>query len=118
MSIKRNIYLIFGYDLSDQRDELLTEEFMDNDENERWWCNQRYGQVQMFDDPMCGRYLYYGYIAASFDEYRDVQAYCTAFGAPGLFKDMVDTEAKALPEVWQKAMEDAQFSIIAFVEYT
>ena len=118
MSIKRNTYLIFGYDLSDKRDELLTEEFMDDDDNESFYCNHRCGQVQMFDDPMSGGYLYYGYIAASFDEYYDAHEYITAFNTPGLFKDMVDEEAKELPAVWQKAMGDVEFSIIAFVEYT
>ena len=118
MSVESNIYFVFGYDLSDKRDELITEEFMDDDDNERFYYNQRRGQVQMFTDPMSGSYLYYGYIAASFDEYYDAHEYITAFDTPGLFKDMVDKEAKELPAVWQKAMEDAEFSIIAFVEYT
>lgn len=117
MSVERKTYLIFGYDLSDKRDELLREEFMDNDENEKWYCNHRRGQVQMFDDPMSGEYLYYGYIAASFDEYDDAHEYITAFDTPGTFKDMVDAEVKELPDTWQKAIADAEFSIIAFVEY-
>lgn len=67
MSINKNYYVIAGYDLT----YLKTEKFEDwrwTDEGEKWMCNQVKGRIQLFDDPMCGDYLYLGFIFAAGDE--------------------------------------------------
>ena len=104
---------------------ISVEEIQDDVENELmkeglYAAAKAYIKYRYEHEEMCIRdsHLYYGYIAASFDEYYDAHEYITAFDTPGTFKDMVDKEAKELPAAWQKAMEDAEFSIIAFVEYT
>ena len=69
MSISRNYYVIAGYDLTGWE----TDQFEDwkwTDEGEEFTCNQIKGNIQLFDDPMSGEYLYLGYILAMGDEYE------------------------------------------------
>lgn len=68
MSINKNYYVIAGYDLTG----LQTDKFSDwrwSDDGEKWLCYQTKGRVQLFDDPMCGDYLYLGFILAAGDEW-------------------------------------------------
>ncbi len=68
MSIDRNYYLIAGYDLTAYK----TDKYDDwrwTDDGERYTCYQRKGTIQLFDDPMSGDYLYFGYVLAAGDEY-------------------------------------------------
>ena len=61
-------YVIAGYDLTEYK----TDKFSDwkwEDESEKYFCYQRKGHIQLFDDPMSGNYLYLGYILANGDEY-------------------------------------------------
>ena len=68
MSMERNYYVIAGYDLTNYE----TDKFNDwkwTEEGENYTCNQGKGEIQFFDDPMSGSYLYFGYVLASGDEY-------------------------------------------------
>jgi hypothetical protein len=68
MSINKSYYVIAGYDLT----AAVTDKYKDwkwTDEGEQYLCYQTNGRVQLFDDPMCGGYLYLGHIIASGDEY-------------------------------------------------
>lgn len=68
MSMNKNYYVIAGYDLT----ELKTDKFENwrwTDDGEKWFCNQVKGRIQLFDDPMCGDYLYLGFILAAGDEF-------------------------------------------------
>lgn len=68
MSINKNYYIILGYDLTC----LKTDKYEDwkwTTEGESYNCNQIKGEIQLFDDPMCGEYLYFGYILAAGDQY-------------------------------------------------
>lgn len=40
------------------------------DEGKEYICNHIKGEIQLFDDPMCGEHLYLGYVLASGDEYE------------------------------------------------
>lgn len=69
MSINKNYYVIAGYDLTGWD----TDKFKDwkwTDEGERYTCYQTKGEIQLFDNPMCGEHLYLGYVLASGDEYE------------------------------------------------
>ena len=69
MSISRDYYVIVGYDLTG----FATDKFEDwkwSDEGEKYLCYQRKGQIQLFDDPMSGDYLYLGYVFAKLDMYE------------------------------------------------
>lgn len=68
MSMESHYYVIAGYDLTGNE----TDKFMNwkwSDEGEDYICNQCKGEIQLFDDPMSGSYLYFGYVLASGDEY-------------------------------------------------
>lgn len=67
MSINKNYYVIAGYDLTG----LTTDKYEDWqwDDGEKYVCYQSKGHIQLFDDPMSGEHLYFGYILASGDEY-------------------------------------------------
>lgn len=68
MSMESNYYVIAGYDLTGNE----TDKFKDwkwSDEGEDYFCKQRKGEIQFFDDLMSGSYLYFGYVLASGNEY-------------------------------------------------
>ena len=69
MSVEINYYLIAGYDLTGMK----TEKFEDwrwTKEGEGYFDYQDEGRIQLFDDPMYGEHLYFGYILASGDQYE------------------------------------------------
>lgn len=119
MSVCKNYYVIAGYDLT----ELKTDKFEDwrwSDDGEKWLCNQVKGRIQIFDDPMCGDYLYLGFILAAGDEYDFRTTKFDAIDVNNAFGDVssmlcylqgigvISKDHKYIPE----------YKIIAFVEYT
>ena len=68
MSIDKNTYGIVGYDLTEYKDKICTEENCDSEWYEDLRNSQRVGKIQIFDDPMSGEYLYFGYIFFETDE--------------------------------------------------
>jgi hypothetical protein len=119
MSVNKNYYVIAGYDLTN----LKTDKFEDwrwTDDGEKWLCYQVNGNIQLFDDPMCGDYLYLGFILAAGDEYDfkttqfDIADINNAFGDTALAlsllqnKGVIESNINSVPE----------YKIIAFVEYT
>lgn len=69
MSVNKNYYVIAGYDLTGWD----TDKFKDwewTEEGEKYIYNHIKGEMQLFNDPMCGEHLYFGYILASGDEYE------------------------------------------------
>lgn len=69
MSVEKNTYGIVGYNLTEYRDKICTEENCESDWYEDLRCYQRVGKIQIFDDPMSSEYLYFGYIFFETDEY-------------------------------------------------
>jgi len=68
MSMESSYYVIAGYDLTGCE----TDKFQDwkwTEEGEDYINNQCKGEIQFFDDPMSGSYLYFGYVLADGDEY-------------------------------------------------
>lgn len=68
MSMESHYYVIAGYDLTG----CGTDKFKNwkwTDEGEDYFCSQCKGEIQFFDDPMCGSFLYFGYVLTSGDEY-------------------------------------------------
>lgn len=68
MSVSKNTYGIVGYDLTEYKDKIYTEENCETDWYEELRDYQRVGKIQIFDDPMDGYYLYFGYIFFETDE--------------------------------------------------
>ena len=73
MSISKNTYVIVGYDFTKIREKIFADEnesFLESDVYQNLICNQVKGEIQFFDDPMSGDYLYFGYIfSAQKDEW-------------------------------------------------
>lgn len=68
MSVMKNYYVIVGYDLTGYE----TDKYDDwkwSEKGEKYTCNHIKGEIQLFDDPMSGLHLYFGYILVSGDEY-------------------------------------------------
>lgn len=119
MSVNKNYYVIAGYDLTG----CTTDKFEDwrwSDEGEKWFCYKRKGKIQMFDDPMCGDYLYLGFILAAGDEYD----FCTTMFDVTDVNDAFDGVSAMLAYLRKSevieinAYKRPEFKIIAFCEYT
>lgn len=69
MSVSKETYLIAGYDLTGFETDKFDDWKYTND-GEKYTCNQTRGQIQLFDDPMCGCYVYLGYILGICDLFQ------------------------------------------------
>ena len=69
MSVNRNYYVIAGYDLTGMETDKLRNWKLE--EGEEYICNHSKGNIQLFDDPMSGSYLYFGYVLARNEMYED-----------------------------------------------
>lgn len=68
MSMESNYYVIAGYDLTGYKTDKF-DKWRWTEEGEEYLYNQRKGEIQFFNDPMSGSYLYFGYILADGNEY-------------------------------------------------
>lgn len=117
MSIYKNYYIIAGYDLSAYKTDKY-EDWHWTDEGEQYICRQSKGNIQLFDDPMNGDYLYLGYILFNGDQYE----FRTEKIDIDLIK-LVDTDVfKTLRYlvdigiVEEAALEKCQYKVFAFEE--
>lgn len=116
MSMERNYYVIAGYDLTAYE----TEKFDDwkwTDEGEKYFLNQTKDNIQLFDDPMSGNYLYLGYILANGDEY-DFETTKLDTEAVNNVKESVKNELYKLIElgVIDEEFKSEEYNIIIFEE--
>lgn len=69
MSVSRCFYVIAGYDLTGyDTDKLRDWKWEDGEE---YMCYHSKGKIQLFDDPMSGNYLYFGYVLACNEMYEE-----------------------------------------------
>lgn len=68
MSVDKNYYAIAGCDLTGYATDNY-EDWQWTDEGEDYRYHQNKGRIQLFDDPMSGEHLYFGYILVTGDEY-------------------------------------------------
>lgn len=68
MSTYATHYAILGYDFSSKKSEMLDSNWIWTQEGEKWTCETRKGNIQLFTDPMNGADLYFGYILSSRDD--------------------------------------------------
>lgn len=69
MSVDRNYYAIVGYDITG----CLTEKYEDwqyTDVGEEYCLNHVKDNIQIFDDPMCGNHVYFGYVLGNGDQFE------------------------------------------------
>lgn len=69
MSINANYYVIAGFDLTNYKTDKY-EDWRWTDEGEQYTCYQRKGHIQLFDDPMMSKHLYFGYVLGAGDEFE------------------------------------------------
>lgn len=75
MSMNAEYYTIIGYDLTNLRNRLYTNEFIENEEvRNKWECFQIKGNIQLFPDYFSDYHLYFGYIVSANDEYDDFES--------------------------------------------
>ena len=119
MSVDRNYYVIAGFDLTNYK----TDEYDDwrwTDEAEKYTCNQRKGEIQLFDDPMGGYHLYFGYVLAAGDEY-DFKTTKFSISLPQSVALTVGDELLALQHagaIKNTAFSECLYEIILFEECT
>lgn len=119
MSICRNYYVIAGYDITG----FETDKYDDwqwTDEGEEYHCNHTKGEIQLFNDPMCGDYLYFGYILAAGDQY-DFKT--TKFTTKDVELKMLEVTLKLyklveLGVISKEIYDNIEYQIIAFEECT
>lgn len=69
MSVSRDFYVIAGYDLTGYGTDKLRD--WKWEDGEEYIHNHTKGNIQLFDDPMNGTYLYFGYILAHNEMYEN-----------------------------------------------
>ena len=114
MSVYKDTYVIFGYDLSRRNDEIITEELVECDKYEAMVCNQRPGFVQLFTDPMSGSHLYAGYIIGKFEDDSDDKCVKVDLSSMERTKQSVDEQLFH----WGIQIKDEPFEIIMFNEFS
>lgn len=115
MSMNRNDYVIVGYDFTKFKDIFYTEKWAENDENiEKWECNQIEGETQVFSDPCSGNHLYFGYVVAKNDEY-DTEIAKISISELQELKTIVDEKLKQVG--WNIPREPIPYEVICFTEY-
>ena len=119
MSVNRDYYVIAGVDLTG----LQTDKFNEwrwTDEGEQWFCYHRKGKIQLFDDPMCGDYLYLGFILAAGDEFDCPITKFDIIDVNGAFEDVALALNKLRRDgvITQNSQFVPQYKMIAFVEYS
>lgn len=117
MSMNRCDYLIVGYDLTEFKNDLLTKEWCENPENEKWECYQKKGEIQAFTDPCSGNHLYFGYILAESDEF-----YCedTTISVEYVEKNKNSVDEKLNETGWLENLPERarlNYQMIYFSEY-
>lgn len=114
MSINRAVYVICGYNLSTKRDSVFTEELYESKLYEDMTYNQRKGNVQCFDDPMYGDFLYVGYILGVLEDDYNRQLITVEDANVEMYRAMVD---QRLAE-WNISGGDAPFKLMVFNYFT
>ena len=116
MSVSRTRYVIVGYDFTEYKDMLLADDWKWKPENEQYSCYQSKGEIQFFDDPMSGDYLYFGYIFAVLDEYDDSEVCHIPIGEFQRQKQYVDNKLWNMGWLQKLSLEHINYEVIAFTE--
>lgn len=118
MSIEKNYFVIAGYNLSNYK----TESFDDwkwSEDGEWHLSYQRKGRIQLFDDPMSGEHLYFGYILGKGDQYEFRTVEFSPVDLENV-KGEVDQELRYLMEAgairWPYNGENLNFRVFVFEE--
>lgn len=119
MGMDRTTYVIAGYDLTNYK----TDKYKDwswTNEGEEYTCNQIKGNIQLFDDPMNGNYLYLGYIFAKIEDWDgfdtemiDPERFSDVM--PDVIHNLIDLESKGVISEIPRLLN---YKVIVFEEYT
>lgn len=114
MSVNKNTYIVYGYDLSNRYGEIMTEELRWSQQYEEMTCNQRDGEIQLFDDPMYGEHLYVGFIVGEMGDNNGDDCIKIDADNTSAMKDAVDNQLSA----WRVQTGNAPFELMVFNEFT
>jgi hypothetical protein len=115
--MEKSYYVIAGFDLTGYD----TDKFDDwkwTEEGEKYLNNQVGDEIQLFDDPMNGEHLYFGYILASGDEY-DFETKSIYVNRIERLQQNVETELEKLKELGVISIDShlkPNYRIIVFEE--
>lgn len=117
MSIKRSYYVIAGLDLTGFKTDKY-DRWSWTDEGERYTYNQTKGEIQLFDDPMSGLFLYLGYIFSANDEYdfetTKINYESFAYQRPYVVNKL--NELIDIGVIDRSVLDSAKYEIIVFEE--
>lgn len=114
MSINKTVYTILGYDISDYRGQLITNDFQWSDTYEEITN----GHIRLFDDGQNCDYLYFGYPVFSSEEYGDQSPESLEVNAMEIVRRKVDAEWCKWGEVFTNIDSGRlPFKLICFEEY-
>lgn len=119
MSVNKNYYVIAGYDLTGETTEKY-KEWHWSDEAEKYTCRQRRGQLQLFDDPISGNYLYFGYVLADGGEYEFANTQFPIYKVDEIRQRVDDMlcELIDLGVIKTILFGSSEYKIIAFEQYS
>lgn len=117
MSLVGKYYTVAGYDFTAYEDIVVTEEWANDEKNEKYECYQIAGSIQLLSDPSGGNHLVWGYIIADGDEY-DFDFQRIRVEELKKIKQRVDIELYKSGLNFRNLPDDAlEFKIMSFVEY-
>lgn len=79
MSAQRTDYIVFGYDFSKVRDEILIGNEL-SEETKKFFQDFKIGNIKFFDDPMNGNHLFFGFIESIICEDEDLETISFSVG--------------------------------------
>ena len=117
MSSERNDYVILGYDLTAYMDAIYDDWSEDEENIDKWECNQEAGEIQLFSDPMSGDHLYFGYIVSAHNKWDPNSVATVSMEDMLIIKPDVDDKLYETGMDIDGIAEQLEYRVICFTEW-
>ena len=117
MSSERNDYVILGYDLTTYMDTIYDDWSEDEENIDKWECNQKAGKIQLFSDPMSGNHLHFGYIVSAHNEWDPDVVATVSMEDMMRMKQEVDDKLYETGLNIDKITDRLEYRVICFTEW-
>ena len=117
MRSNRNDYVILGYDLTAYMDTIYDDWSEDEENIDKWECNQKVGEIQLFSGPMSGSHLYFGYIVSSHKEWDPDVVTTVSMEDMLRMKQEVDDKLYETGLDIDDIVEELEYNVICFTEW-
>lgn len=117
MSLERNDYVILGYDLTIYMDTIYDDWSEDEENIDKWECNQKVGEIQLFSDPMSGDHLYFGYIVSGHNEWDPDVVATVSLEDMLIIKPDVDDKLYETRMDINGIVDQLEYRVICFTEW-